>query len=274
MANLTAITSITATDLTYRGSVTDRLYTGAVVLRPIDPECDGSIILYWDEGKLIGQYHSTTRTLDLISDKTKLTYSADQQTVTQDNSPIKLKSGSYYARFYAGHSAYYAHAAIRSNCGCGWCVEPCDRIWTVTAGSIQGIHEAEKRIPEYDSWIPMAYYLGVYGDSYSDAVRKGITSPIVDTSSMFRSTTTATPIKTIAELLGLSDGNGSHDPNNFLDTPKGLEFLDLSKIDFCSGNLCEPVFQGEKGKTKEPVSCEKCGKTAATDEGRCGCGCD
>ncbi len=280
MATLTANTAISNTNLVYRGSLRDVPYTGSVAIRSIATDCDGSMVLYWENGILIGQFWSTKRTLDLLSDETKLTYSADKTVVTRDPTPIQIKAGSYYVRFYPGSSAYYTHAAIRSSCGCGWCPEPCDRIWKVGSGSIQSLHDTEKRLPEYDAWIPMAYYLGVYGDSYSDAQAKGNTSPIADNSTMF----SASPIKLPLDSLGIisgsgggsgsSGGGGTSTVTGFTDTPTDLEFLDVSAIDFCADVTCEPT-AAAKGNTTGPKSCTACGKPAPTkgkpQSGDCGC---
>ena len=253
MATLTANSSMPATDLTYRGSLRDLPYTGSVVIRSLAPDCDGSIILYWENGKLLGQFWSTTRTLDLISDVSKLVYSADKTIVIQDPTPIQIKPGSYYARFYPGSSAYYAHAAVRSSCGCGWCPEPCDRIWTVSGGSIQSIHESEKRLPEYGKWIPMAYHLGVYGD-------KSLTSKPV-----------RMPLDSISTISG---GGISVADTGYTSTPKDLEFLDIGAIDFCTEVSCDsPAI--EKGDIAGPKKCTTCGGQISTNKkpqsGDCGC---
>lgn len=270
MATLTKNSAISATGFSYRGSIVDFPFTGSAVIRSILADCDGSLILFWERGVLISQFWSTTRQLQLLSDPAKLVYNADKSTVVEDKSPIAIKIGKYYARYFPGSSAYYAHAAIRSRCGCGWCSSPCDRIWSVVSGSsVQSIHETEGTIPEYDEWIPMAYYLGVYGTAYADAEKAGSIAPGTNNSALFTSTRRSNELATavsVSKQAGtvISGGGGGTSPqtSGFLplevvDTGGvGVDFLDLNLVDFCAGTQCKPDKPTQK---EEQPKSEDCG---------------
>jgi hypothetical protein len=286
MAVLTSNSAVSSTGLNYRGSIVDMPYTGSVVVRSILPDCDGSLILFWEKGVLIGQFWSNKRTLELLSDPGKLVYNAEKTTVVADKSPIAIKVGKYYARYFPGSSAYYAHAAIRSSCGGCWCSMPCDRIWSVVGGStIQSLHQTEGTIPEYDEWIPMGYYLGIYGTAFNESKESGSITPTVNNSDKFSSKLRRNELataKSIAAQVGtvISGGGGSVTgtqtgfiPLEVVDsTGAGIDFLDFNTIDFCAEVKCESP-KKPIGVTTAPTDCctEEITDIKKPQSGDCGC---